>query len=302
MIDYQEKSIIPEIRIKNFDEKNPGFVVTELKELYDKHWQIVINPHRICYYQVIVITNGNGTFWLDSNQYTYQPRSLFAISKGRVESFEIGKGTTGYALLFSEEFLCKYPGDMEWINNLLLFNYSIEPPLINVTDLEFPDFLGLMEKIKLEYDMDEDFVRNEIILNMLKTFLLLAERKMRNKIKDYRSEISDVDCLMKFKMELEKNYKSSRSVSFYSNLLCITPRKLNQITLNYWGKSTKHVIEERVLLETKRLLVHTNQTVKEIGNTLGFDDPTNFNKFFKKYIQKTPAEFRNLNKKKYLHR
>jgi AraC family transcriptional regulator, transcriptional activator of pobA len=159
-----------------------------------------------------------------------------------------------------------------------------------------------MEKMKLEYDMDEDFVRNEIILNMIKTFLLLAERKMRNKLNDHKSEISDVNCLMKFKMELENNYKSSRSVSFYSNLLCITPRKLNQITLNYWGKSTKHVIEERVLLETKRLLVHTNQTVKEIGNTLGFDDPTNFNKFFKKYIQRTPAEFRNISKKKYLHR
>jgi len=58
------------------------------------------------------------------------------------------------------------------------------------------------------------------------------------------------------------------------------------------GKTPKQLIDERILLEAKRLLVHSNDPGKIIGLSLGFDEPTNFNKFFKKHTGKTPSEFR----------
>jgi AraC family transcriptional regulator, transcriptional activator of pobA len=58
------------------------------------------------------------------------------------------------------------------------------------------------------------------------------------------------------------------------------------------GKSPKVIISERVLLEIKRLLVHTNQSIKEIGFDLGFNEPTNFIKYFRQQTGQTPSEFR----------
>ena len=49
------------------------------------------------------------------------------------------------------------------------------------------------------------------------------------------------------------------------------------------------------MLEAKRILAHTTESVKEIGYDLGFDEPTNFIKYFKKHSKFTPTEFREQN-------
>jgi len=122
--------------------------------------------------------------------------------------------------------------------------------------------------------------------------LLKSERIKREKIKNIANNSGDLHYLNQFKNKLEENFSCSRSVQYYAEQLNITSKKLNQITNDFWGRPTKQIIEERVLLETKRLLVHTDMTVKEIGTSLGFNDPTNFNKFFKRYIKSTPTEYR----------
>lgn len=77
----------------------------------------------------------------------------------------------------------------------------------------------------------------------------------------------------------------------------VSEKRLNQATTKTMGKSPKTIIDERVLLEAKRLLIHTTLSVKEIGYNLGFEEPTNFIKYFRKHTQKTPIVFR----ERYLH-
>ncbi|MNL40944.1 DNA-binding transcriptional regulator AraC [compost metagenome] len=52
------------------------------------------------------------------------------------------------------------------------------------------------------------------------------------------------------------------------------------------------MIDQRVMLEAKRLLVHTHESIKEIGFALGFEEPTNFVKYFRKHSGLTPVAFR----------
>ncbi|MEI6436138.1 MAG: helix-turn-helix domain-containing protein, partial [Bacteroidota bacterium] len=54
----------------------------------------------------------------------------------------------------------------------------------------------------------------------------------------------------------------------------------------------KEIINDRILLEAKRLLVHTNLSIKELGQDLGFDDPAYFVRYFKSHTASTPVEFR----------
>ena len=72
----------------------------------------------------------------------------------------------------------------------------------------------------------------------------------------------------------------------------VSEKRLNQATSKVLDKSPKELIDDRILLESKRLLVHGNKSIKEIGFELGFEEPTNFIKYFRKHIGKTPMEFR----------
>ena len=88
------------------------------------------------------------------------------------------------------------------------------------------------------------------------------------------------------------NYITQKRVGFYCQELNITPKRLNKATSNIFGKTPKNIIDERVLLESKRLLAHTSESIKEISFSLGFEELTNFIKYFKKHTKKTPVEFR----------
>ena len=72
----------------------------------------------------------------------------------------------------------------------------------------------------------------------------------------------------------------------------MSPRRLGELVAEHVGRSTKQVIDERVVLEMKRLLAHTNLSVKELADRVGFAEPTNLVKFFRHHTSQTPLEFR----------
>ena len=72
----------------------------------------------------------------------------------------------------------------------------------------------------------------------------------------------------------------------------------NPFTLNKYGKATPNdIIKDRIILEAKRLLAHSDLNVKEIAYDLGYDDPAYFNRLFAKVSEIAPAEFRKQYKK-----
>ena len=98
--------------------------------------------------------------------------------------------------------------------------------------------------------------------------------------------------LNEFNLLLSKKNEFSRSVKFYAELLAISPKKLNNITKFYCGKTAKEFIEDKIISDSKKLLLDTADTVKYISYSMGFTEPTNFNKFFKKLTNITPLQFR----------
>lgn len=84
-----------------------------------------------------------------------------------------------------------------------------------------------------------------------------------------------------FILLLIENIRSSRSVNYYADLLAISVKKLNNISKTYSGKTAKEFIEEKIIIDSQKLLIETPDTVKEISYSMGFTEPTNFNKFLK---------------------
>ncbi|UUF14017.1 MULTISPECIES: AraC family transcriptional regulator [Flavobacterium] len=98
-----------------------------------------------------------------------------------------------------------------------------------------------------------------------------------------------------FKKILELNFTTIKSPSAYADILNISTPYLNECLKTATGYSVSYHIQQRVMLEAKRLLYHSDKSIKEIATDLGYDDYSYFTRLFSKIVQMTPLAFRNKN-------
>lgn len=99
----------------------------------------------------------------------------------------------------------------------------------------------------------------------------------------------------RFRDEVDRHFAADRSVRSYARRLGFSERSLHRLAVDHTGRTPKQVIEDRVVLEAKRLLVHGDLPISAIARALSFDDPSNFTKAFRKSVGMTPSEFRSQN-------
>jgi AraC-like DNA-binding protein len=95
----------------------------------------------------------------------------------------------------------------------------------------------------------------------------------------------------KFEQLLEKNFRENKLPGFYAEKMNMTEKHLNRIVRECTGKTSTEFIAERVILEAKRLLMHSAHNVSEAGYELGFSDNSYFVRFFKAHTGSTPLTF-----------
>lgn len=95
-----------------------------------------------------------------------------------------------------------------------------------------------------------------------------------------------------FRRLLDRSFVERRDVAFYARQLGCGEKALARATLAVEGLRPKALVVARVTLEAKRLLVHTGLPVQDVSDALGFDETSNFVKFFKREAGCTPAVFR----------
>lgn len=97
---------------------------------------------------------------------------------------------------------------------------------------------------------------------------------------------------MWFRDEIDRRFGKWHQVTHYADRLGYSPRTLNRLARAHTGLSAKQLIDERVMLEAKRLLSHADASVADIAEQLGFDDPSNFSAYFRSRAGLTPGAFR----------
>jgi len=96
----------------------------------------------------------------------------------------------------------------------------------------------------------------------------------------------------RFQQQIKTDFAKHHQVQHYANVLGMSGKSLGRLCLATTGMSAKSWITQRLCLEAKRLLAHTSLSVQSIGNELGYDDASNFVKFFRREAGLTPLAFR----------
>ena len=265
--------------------------ILPLQTLFSHQRKPMNTPQRLHSYVMVLFTKGRGQHYVDFASYPYQEGTLLFIAENQVHHWEINLQNDAFVLAFSKEFLYKSSQDRDLLENYRIFDYALQSPTILLEDTDYQRFIRLFSELKYEFDQQKtDEFQHDIYRNLLRTMLLLAERLKRNQA--LPPVLAQYQDFTRFREQVETDYPHTRNVQDYAVRLGYSPKKLNQITKMVLNKNAKDFVDERVILEIKRLLIHTHLSVKEIAEATGFDEPTNLIKFFKRYTGQTPLSFR----------
>lgn len=267
------------------------FEMQDLSGLLEKSKKVLYVPHRADFYNIIWVRSGTLKISVDFQMLEIAAHSLLFMPKESVKIFEESEGVEGMILLFTDSFFNKHASDVRYLQSTILFNDIHNRGVLKLPEAH-ADFDALLSLMQMEFEKHAENHRTNILRNYLHNLLLMAERiKQGSGVEETKSG-ADLESVLLFKDLLDKNYKSDKSVAKYVAALSLSEKKLYNATMKILDKSPKELIDERVMLEAKRLLSYTHTSIKEIAYELGFEEPTNFIKYFRKHTAETPSDFR----------
>lgn len=264
-----------------------------VSRIIHQHRRNAINSHRTNFYHIFWVTAGTPVHTVDFMPIAVQPNSLLFVNKNRVQLFDHSHEYDGQVLVFTDAFFNRTPLDSQLLRNTSLFTNLLSIPLVRL-DQALTDLRLIWQQLQHELEQPADSSQAQVLRNLLQNLLLLADRERHRQTPAQLAKGIDLDHTLRFTDLLEEQFSRFRSVRQYATQMSITERRLQQATTAALGKTPKQIINERSVLEAKRLLVYTNQSIKEIGFLLGFEEPTNFIRFFHLLAGQTPADFRRM--------
>lgn len=270
------------------------FEIVGIANLYKEFEDTLTTPHRTGFYHIIWFQKGCPTHFVDFNPVKVKPNTILFLNKDTVQRFDSKSDFDGKAILFTDSFFCKSEVDTKFLQNSILFNdfFSVSQIQVQTQSKLFAD---LLQQMTDELQKIKDTSQADILQNLLHNFLLYSERERRKQNFTEIKKDADFEYVMLFKNLLEREYENQKQVNYYAKEISITEKRLNLATSKILGKTPKEIINDRIMLEARRILAHTTESVKEIAFNLGFEEPTNFIKYFKKHSFITPIEFRRKN-------
>jgi AraC family transcriptional activator of pobA len=248
--------------------------------------------HRHTYYEAFLI-NGQGSYFADFREYGIAGATLIFVSPGQVHRWNQKPRMTGPMICFTQEFYDgKEPPPSSLVDLPFWFPFET-PPLLTLDASQARKFDSLWAEMEAEATPSKE--RDDIARALLRVLFYKAARIYRDfyekgttqSAEGGRSRIGQ-----EFRLAVERHFRTITSVSDYAKTLHVTADHLGAVVRGETGCAPGDIIRERLLLEAKRLLVHTSMNVSEIAYALNFEDPAYFSRFFRRLTDKTPGNFR----------
>jgi AraC family transcriptional regulator, transcriptional activator of pobA len=274
-------------------QQQPRFDIKVLESLVED-FPFTNRPHRHDFYDLLIITQGSGTHTIDFVTYEVEPCSIFFLTPGQVHSWNLSRDVRGFSIFFEPEFyLLNRPSGA--LRDLPFFHGVASEPVMYLDCRQEPFIRETLTNILDEYQTQQER-KYDIIRAYLEIFLLKLSRfYQQNQLP--RPEQSGYlrHQVVQFETLIDSHFIDTKGVKDYAEMMAMTPKNLNKICKQVLDKTASELIRARVVLEAKRLLLHSDLTINQIVDRLNFYDASYFVKFFKKATGHTPEQFRREN-------
>jgi len=245
-------------------------------------------PHRKAYYLLVFTKHTRGRHWVDAVPYVRQDHALYFSGPREVLVKEEPTPFWGTRLTFTEEFLALQQNAALRHLPLLENPQNGHELLLGAADEAVVD--DLLTQLEAEHRRPGEW--QHPLLSAYLTVLLTYLSRLYTAQFPGGEPSADQRLLRAYRARIEERYRELHEVGAYAELLHISAGHLSEVVKAQSGKSAIKHVHERLILEAKRLLFYTPQSLKEMAYDLGFAEPSYFNRFFKRETGLTPAEYR----------
>lgn len=284
------------LHLDQFDEKevSQSLYVNVLKDHLRDHKEAIAPPHKHSFFLVVAFSRGEGVHEVDFERYTVQPGSIFFLAPGQFHHWELSADADGFIFFHSQEFF-DIGHTQQSILQFPFFSSQLNSNKLHLSIAQFPPVLMQFRAIWEEYQSPGKWGRRAYLLAQLNQLYIYLSRAYIDQDAEVPVHISRYsDHLRELEKLIEANFTTEKAPAFYADRLHMTVRHLNRIVQESLGKTTTELVTDRVILEAKRLLVHTSMSIARVAETLGYVDYPYFSRVFKKGTGKPPVAFAKL--------
>jgi AraC-like DNA-binding protein len=234
-------------------------------------------------------TSNDNKLQIDAKNHTFNKNTIIFTTE--FHKIEIQKVNHLQLLRFNRPFYCVLDHDSEVGCKGILYYGASTLPQINLSNDDLEIFQAIWKILIMELKT-KDNLQQEMLQTMLKRILILCTRKYKKQLNFQAVNHSESNIIREFNFLVEMHFKEKHSVVDYAELLHKSPKTLSNLFKKLGNKTPLQFIQNRLLLEARRLLTHSNKNISEIAYQLGFNDVQSFSRFFKNQESVSPLEFR----------
>jgi len=256
-----------------------------------------LQPHYHGFFQMFLL-QGEATVMHDFEEFTTREGSTVVfLSPGQVHSAKPGKGLRGTTISFTQEFFDDSAPPPSKLFDFPFFFPAEAKPWLVIPKGDSHRVAESFTELQSEFEAGLDDAAE--ILRAMLHILLVRVNRLYAELHPQRDFTRGAQIARQFHLAVEQRFREDHALAPYARALGVTPNYLNDVVQEHTGHAAGETIRRRRLLDAKRLLSHSDLSVSEIGYHLGFQDPSYFSRFFRRYAGNTPAEFRKEIREKY---
>lgn len=241
--------------------------------------ELMQRPGRLDFHVAILCTAGEGLHEVDFTPITLQPGRVVHVQPGQVHRWRLGRPYEATILFFPDESDTKIRSD----------GWPIGPRWFDLTETELVRSQRIIDLMLDEYSIERTKQsRDRALVGALQ--LLVVNLGLD------RDRQTDRSCLPKPYLDLMDQLETerawSRSVNERAERLGYSARTLSRACQAAIGRTAKQVVDDRIVLEARRLLVRPDTTVETVARELSFSEASNFTKFFRRLTGENPDSWR----------
>lgn len=247
-----------------------------------------MQSHRHDFHIFLLVVAGSVEMELDFETYKLKPPYLLYIHPSQVHRVAKVKQATLYLMAMDTAHL--QPAYLQLLEQSVM---PAKPLVLSKTGIQ--PYIQAMEMCLTVYNSPPKKLHDAILQNYCNAFagMVISAYMETNAAKSNATRFDVIT--MDFKWQLEQHFTTLKRPADYADLLNISSAYLNECVKQATGNPVSWHIQQRVVLEAKRLLYHTTRSVKEIAGELGFEDYAYFSRTFSKLTGVTALSFRKKN-------
>jgi len=272
-------------------EIDTGFFSIDSVELFFKNIQdnsgpLFLNP----FFTLVRVRKTAAVLRVDGEEWSMEPDMIYFFKPGQHISLIRNEGISGNAISFTREFICLHGQASPVILNHVLFHQGpgfsgikLGPEILEMVD-------SLSDNLMKEFTGGLE-LRCGVLGALLGILIVYLIRHIEISGQLYLHSRSE-ELVNRFYLLLEQEFMTYKLPGQYAARLSVSSNYLNQMVKKVSGCSVGRHIQNRVVLEAKRMALVNEATMKEISYELGFCDPAHFSKYFKRVTGRKFSEFR----------